>query len=96
MIQFKGILVLSRGNHAEGVYIINPQVRYTLTRDDMHSRIVNEIVRCTMKSSLRSDEIFSLRLQMKLNPPPNPAERDFIAKRFHPPKVDFTRVCGFS
>jgi len=31
---------------------------------------VNEIVRCTMKSSLSSDEIFSLRLQMKLNPPP--------------------------
>ena len=31
--------------------------------------IFNEIVRCTMKSSRCSDEIFSLRLQMKLNPP---------------------------
>ena len=32
--------------------------------------IFNEIVRCTMKSSRCSDEIFGLRLQMKLNPPP--------------------------
>ena len=31
------------------------------------------------------DEIFSLRLQMKLNPPHlNLAKQDFIAKRFHP------------
>ena len=42
----------------------------------------------TMKSSLRSDEIFSLRLQMKLNPPISPAARqissrsDFIHRRW--------------
>ena len=48
----------------------------------------NEIVRCTMKSSLRSDEIFGVSPQMKLNPPPSPAERqissrsDFIHRRW--------------
>jgi len=30
---------------------------------------INEIALCAMKSSLNSDEIFSLWLQMKLNPP---------------------------
>ena len=49
---------------------------------------MNEIVRCTMKSSLRSDEIFGVSPQMKLNPPPSPAERqissrsDFIHRRW--------------
>ena len=52
---------------------------------------VNEIVRCTMKSSLSSDEIFSLRLQMKSNPPIFCHKADFIAKRFHPPQVDLFR-----
>ena len=33
-----------------------------------------------MKSSLRSDEIFSLRLQMKLNPPPSPAARQISSR----------------
>ena len=48
----------------------------------------NEIVRCTMKSSLRSDEIFGVSPQMKLNPPPSPAVRqissrsDFIHRRW--------------
>ena len=48
----------------------------------------NEIVRCTMKSSLRSDEIFGVPPQMKLNPPPSPAVRqissrsDFIHRRW--------------
>jgi hypothetical protein len=49
-----------------------------------------------MKSSLRSDEIFSLRLQMKLNPPRlSPREAGFhraaissTAGGFHPPKAD--------
>ena len=51
-------------------------------------RIFNEIVLCTMKSSLRSDEIFSLRLQMKLNPPPLTlrskisSRSDFIHRRW--------------
>ena len=41
----------------------------------------NEIVRCTMKSSLRSDEIFGVSPQMKLNPPPSPAERQISSRR---------------
>ena len=55
---------------------------------DSNPSNVNEIVRCTMKSSLSSDEIFSLRLQMKLNPPPSSAVRqissrsDFIHRRW--------------
>ena len=57
-------------------------------------KIVNEIVLRTMKSERGSDEIFSLRLQMKLNPSSLPAKRDFIAKRFHPPKVDLSRPQG--
>ena len=52
---------------------------------------INEIMRCTMKSSLGSDEIFSLRLQMKSNPPIFCRKADFIAKRFHPPQVDLFR-----
>ena len=35
----------------------------------MTTHLLNEIVLCTMKSSHSSDEIFSLWLQMKLNPP---------------------------
>jgi len=48
----------------------------------------NEIVRCTMKSSLRSEEIFGVSPQMKLNPPLSPAVRqissrsDFIHRRW--------------
>ena len=49
-----------------------------------------------MKSSLRSDEIFSLRLQMKLNPPhPSPREAGFHREAissteggFLPPSAD--------
>ena len=49
-----------------------------------------------MKSSLRSDEIFSLRLQMKLNPPhPSPREAGFHREAissteggFLPPQAD--------
>ena len=63
-----------------------------------------------MKSSLRSDEIFSLRLQMKLNPPRlSPREAGFhraaissTAGGFHPPKADLaekstsaTQTCFF-
>ena len=54
----------------------------------------NEIVRCTMKSERGSDEIFSLRLQMisslRSGKSASISRRkaDFIAKRFHPPKVD--------
>jgi len=56
----------------------------------------NEIVRCTMKSeqarmkssAKASDEIKSASHLS--------AKRDFIAKRFHPPKVDFFRIGGFS
>jgi hypothetical protein len=47
-----------------------------------------------MRDEIResSDEIFSFQLQMKLNPPLlNLAKQDFIAKRFHPPQVDFFR-----
>ena len=58
---------------------------------DLNPRKINEIVRCTMKSSLGSDEIFSLRLQMKSNPPIFCRKADFIAKRFHPPQVDLFR-----
>jgi len=35
-----------------------------------------------MKSSLSSDEIFSLRLQIKLNPPLSCRKADFIASDF--------------
>ena len=42
-----------------------------------------------MKSERGSDEIFGAPPQMKLNPSPLPAKRDFIAKRFHPTKVGF-------
>ena len=45
----------------------------------LNSSNVNEIVHCTMKSSLSSDEIFSLRLQMKSNPPIFCRKADFIA-----------------
>jgi len=45
-----------------------------------------------MKSERGSDEIFGVPPQMKLNPPLlNLAKQDFIAKRFHPPQVDFFR-----
>ena len=52
-----------------------------------NSSHVNEIVRCTMKSSLRSDEIFSLQLQMKSNPPTSAvrqisSQSDFIHHRW--------------
>ena len=56
---------------------------------------LHEIVRCTVKSSLCSDEIFSLWLQMKLNPPIRRRDgfhphRGFHRRRgFHPPaRVD--------
>jgi len=53
---------------------------------------VNEIAQCAMKSERGSDEIFGIPPQMKLNPPLlNLAKQDFIAKRFHPPQVDFFR-----
>jgi hypothetical protein len=40
----------------------------------------NEIAQGAMKSSLRSDEIFGVPPQMKLNPPLlNLAKQDFIA-----------------
>jgi hypothetical protein len=51
----------------------------------------------TMKSSLRSDEIFGEPPQMisslrsGKSASPIPTKSDFIAKRFHPPKVDFFR-----
>ena len=53
---------------------------------------MNEIVLRTVKSSLRSDEIFSLRLQMKLNPPISPAARQIssTAGGFLPPTADLT------
>jgi hypothetical protein len=59
--------------------------------------IVNEIVLRTMKSSLRSDEIFGVPPQMisSLRSGKSASnscrKADFIAKRFHPPKVDFFR-----
>ena len=64
---------------------------FAVCNKDLNSSNVNEIVRCTMKSSLGSDEIFSLRLQMKSNPPIFCRKADFIAKRFHPPQVDLFR-----
>jgi len=51
----------------------------------------NEIAQGAMKSSLRSDEIFGMPPQMKLNPPPSPAARqissrsDFIHRRWISP-----------
>ena len=60
-------------------------------------RKYNEIVHSTMKSSLRSYEIFRLRLQMKLNPPLSPAarqislRRDFIHRRWI-----YSAIGGFS
>ena len=59
---------------------------------------LNEIVRCAMKSSLCSDEIFGVPPQMKLNPLlALPAKRDFIALAisstaggFIPQKADLT------
>ena len=39
--------------------------------------VFNEIVLCTVKSSLRSDEIFGVPPQMKLNPPLYPDEVGF-------------------
>ena len=51
----------------------------------------------TVKSSRGSDEIFSLRLQMKLNPPPHPREAGFHREAissteggFLPPQADLT------
>jgi hypothetical protein len=41
---------------------------------------INKIVLCTMKSEQGSDEIFSLRLQMKLNPPPYSAARQISSR----------------
>ena len=62
----------------------------------------------TVKSSRGSDEIFSLRLQMKLNPPPHPREAGFHREAispteggFLPPQADFvekstcSRKCFF-
>ena len=43
----------------------------------------NEIVLRTMKSERGSDEIFGVPPQMKLNPPPSPAEGGFL-----PPSAD--------
>ena len=49
---------------------------------------MNEIVLRTMKSSLRSDEIFGVPPQMKLNPPISPAAKqissrsDFVHRRW--------------
>ena len=67
------------------------KIIFTVCDKDLNPSNVNEIVRCTMKSSLSSDEIFSLRLQMKSNPPIFCHKADFIAKRFHPPQVDLFR-----
>ena len=67
------------------------KIFFAVCNKDSNPSNVNEIVRCTMKSSLSSDEIFSLRLQMKSNPPIFCRKADFIAKRFHPPQVDLFR-----
>ena len=61
-------------------------------------RAVNDEILANCSAFLRSDEIFSLRLQMKLNPPPSPAARqissrsDFIHRRWIYP----VRKDGFS
>ena len=43
----------------------------------------------TVKSSRGSDEIFSLRLQMKLNPPPHPREAGFHREAISPTEGGF-------
>ena len=52
----------------------------------------NEIVRCTMKSERGSDEIFSLRLQMKLNPPPLTLRSKISSRSDFIHEVDLFRV----
>ena len=58
---------------------------------------MNEIVRscfatfCTMKSSLRSDEIFGVSPQMKLNPPISPREAGFHREAISSATVDLFR-----
>jgi hypothetical protein len=58
---------------------------------------MNEIAQSAMKSSLCSDEIFSLRLQMKLNPPrPSPREAGFHREAISSTKWISSAKGGFS
>ena len=52
---------------------------------------LNEIALCAIKSSLCSDEIFGSASDEIKSASTIPTKSDFIAKRFHPPKVDLFR-----
>ena len=58
-------LACERMESAERLYGINAKALNTIRRDEFY----NEIARSAMKSEQSSDEILSLRLKMKLNPP---------------------------
>ena len=55
----KSFFAFPRSNHAEGVYIIKPQAKYTPTRDDIQGRLAAPD---DIRRTLCVDDMPSLRL----------------------------------